>query len=146
MSDTPSFTLPQLAAARATLWQQNGQPILTLEAIQQWLTQMGLVLYTPRKLQMPAPAPSFAEAVFGSTSSELTLEQMQPSRDLLQRLIEANQAVALNLTGTLGETPDFIVSVQVLPYVFTLRGDKNWKQAPGNGSAGPVAMGRASWI
>ena len=98
MSDSPSFTLPQLAAARATLWQQNGQPILTLEAIQQWLSQMGLVLYTPRKLQMPVPAPSFAEAVFGTTSSELTLEQLQPSQELLQRLVAANQAVLLNLT------------------------------------------------
>jgi len=139
LSDSPNFTLPQLAAARATHWQQNGQPILTLEAIQQWLQQIGLVLYTPRKLQIAAPAPSFAEAVHGTTTAELTLAQLQPAEELLQHLIASNQAVALNLTGTLGETPDFVVSVHVLPYIFTLRGDKNWKQPPGGGVAGRVS-------
>ena len=104
-----------------------------------WLAQMGFVLYTPRPLQMPAPAPSFAEAAFGSTNADLNLEQMQPARDLLQRLIASNQAIALNLLGTLGDTPDFIVSTQVLTFIFTLRGDKNWKQPPGGGSAGRVS-------
>jgi len=139
LSDSPSFTPQQLAAARAAVWHQNGEPILTQEAMHYWLAQMGFVLYTPRPLQMPAPAPSFAEAAFGSTNADLNLEQMQPARDLLQRLIASNQAIALNLTGTLGETPDFIVSAQVLTFIFTLRGDKNWKQPPGGGSAGRVS-------
>ncbi len=104
-----------------------------------WLSQMGCVLYTPRPLQMPAPAPSFAEAAHGSTNADLSFEQMEPARDLLQRLIANNQAIALNLLGTLGDTPDFIVSPQVLTFVFTLRGDKNWKQPPGGGSAGRVS-------
>jgi len=107
--------------------------------MQEWLSQMGCVLYTPRPLQMPAPAPSFAEAAHGSTNPAMSLEQMEPSRELLQRLIAGNHAVALNLLGTLGETPDYIVSAQALAFVFTLRGDKNWKKAPTSGGANKVS-------
>jgi hypothetical protein len=139
LSDSPSFTPQQLAAARAAVWHQNGEPILTQEAMHHWLSQMGCVLYTPRPLQMPAPAPSFAEAAFGSTNADLSFEQMEPARNLLQRLIANNQAIALNLLGTLGDTPDYIVTPQALTFIFTLRGDKNWKQPPGGGSAGRVS-------
>jgi len=107
--------------------------------MQHWLSQMGCVLYTPRALQMPAPAPSFGEAAFGSTNADLSFEQMQPARDLLQGLVANNQAIALNLLGTLGDTPDFIVSPQALAFVFTLRGDKNWKKAPSSGGANKVS-------
>jgi 23S rRNA pseudouridine2605 synthase len=139
LSDSPSFTPQQLAAARAAVWHQNGEPILTQEGMQDWVAQLGLVLYTPRPLQMPAPAPSFAEAAHGSTNPAMSLEQMEPSRELLQRLIAGNHAVALNLLGTLGETPDYIVSAQALAFVFTLRGDKNWKKAPTSGGANKVS-------
>ncbi len=135
--------MPQLAAARAELWHQKGQPILTLEEMHQWLSQAGLVLWTPRPLQMPAPAPSFAEAAFGSTNAELTLAELATAQELLQRLVAAGQAIPLNLLGTLGDTPDFIVSAQVLPFVFTLRGDKNWKKPPtssGPNKVSPLAV------
>ncbi len=139
MSDSPSFTPQQLAAARAAVWHQNGEPILTQEGMQDWVAQVGLVLYTPRPLQMPAPAPSFAEAAHGSTNAGMSLEQMEPARELLQRLTAGNHGIALNLLGTLGETPDYIVSAQALAFVFTLRGDKNWKKAPTSGGANKVS-------
>ncbi len=107
--------------------------------MQDWIAQLGFMLYTPRPLQIPAPAPSFAEAAHGSTNVGMSLQQMEPSRELLQRLIAGNHAVALNLLGTLGETPDYIVSAQALAFVFTLRGDKNWKKAPTSGGANKVS-------
>jgi hypothetical protein len=48
-------------------------------------------------------------------------------------------AVPLNLLGGPGDVPDFVVSTQVLSYVFTLRGEKNWKQPPGTSGAGSVS-------
>jgi 23S rRNA pseudouridine2605 synthase len=44
----------------------------------------------------------------------------------------------LNLMGVVGETPDFVVSAQVFSYIFTLRGDKAWKQPPS--TSGPVKV------
>jgi hypothetical protein len=35
--------------------------------------------------------------------------------------------------------PDFVVSTQAFSYVFTLRGEKNWKQPPGTSGAGNVS-------
>jgi len=136
VSESPSFNVQQLSAARATLWHQKGDPLLTQDEALVWLQRVGCVLYTPRKLQMPAPAPSFVEAVLGQTTAEPTLAQTAQARELLVRLIETQQVVALNLLGTLGETPDYLVTAQALPYIFTLRGDKNWKQAPEAGSNG----------
>ncbi len=52
-------------------------------------------------------------------------------------------AIPLNLlgspTGTGTETPDFIVSPLAFPYIFTLRGDKAWKQPPTTSGAAKVS-------
>jgi hypothetical protein len=90
----------------------------------------GLVLFTPRATQLPAPAPSMVEAVLGAPSPEPTLADIEQTRTLLARLIAEGIAVPLNLLGTPGETPDFVVSAPVFSYIFTLRGDKAWKQPP----------------
>jgi 23S rRNA pseudouridine2605 synthase len=44
-------------------------------------------------------------------------------------------ALPLNLLGVPGDAPDFVVSAQVFSYVFTLRGDKAWKQPPSTSGA-----------
>jgi 23S rRNA pseudouridine2605 synthase len=57
-------------------------------------------------------------------------------------------AVPLNLLGTsgpglaggVGETPDFVASTAVFSYVFTLRGDKAWKQPPATAGALKVSQ------
>ena len=41
----------------------------------------------------------------------------------------------LNLLGIPGDSPDFVVSAQVFSFIFTLRGDKNWKQPPATSGA-----------
>ena len=132
---TPSIpSADQLAAARLAHWRHNADPILTINMLRDWLNTSGLVLFTPRAAQLPAPAPSFVEAILGQPNPAPTLADTDQSRSLLSRLILDGGAIPLNLLGNptgLGtETPDFIVSPLAFPYIFTLRGDKAWKQPP----------------
>ena len=125
----------RLADARRKQWHQQGEALLTLENARSFLNAAGLVLFAPRP-QIAAPAPSFAEAVLGEPNSAPTVAQGAPARELLAHLVAEGLAVPLNLLGVgtvigqAAETPDFIVSAQVFSYVFTLRGDKGWKQSP----------------
>ncbi len=136
----------QLAATRSTLWHQDGAPLLTLESLRAWLNQVGLILYTPRAQQLPAPAPSLVEAVLGTSNSAPTLADTEQARSLMARLIAEGSAVPLNLLGTPGDTPDFICSSGVFSYIFTLRGDKAWKQAPATSGAVKVSpLGLATY-
>ena len=125
----------QLADVRQKQWHQQGEALLTLENARSWINAAGLVLFTPRP-QIAAPAPSFVEAVLGAPSAAPALDQLAPARDLLARLVAEGLAVPLNLLGLgavighAGDTPDFIASTAAFTYIFTLRGDKAWKQPP----------------
>jgi 23S rRNA pseudouridine2605 synthase len=127
-------TAEQLGQARLAQWHQNGEALLTFENLRSWMNVAGLVLFTPRPQQLPSPAPSFVEAVLGTPNAEPTLADTDQARSLLSRMIAEGIAVPLNLLGTpaqnSGDVPDFIVSAPVFSYIFTLRGDKAWKQPP----------------
>ncbi len=45
----------------------------------------------------------------------------------------------LNLFGTTADHPDFIVSPDTLPFVYALRGDRDWKHAPGTAGTARVS-------
>src|ERR1700722_10550393 len=111
--------------------------------LRDWLNASGLVFFTPRAAQLPTPAPSFVEAVLGTPNAAPSLADTDQSRSLLSRLIIDGGAIPLNLlgspTGTGSETPDFIVSPLAFPYIFTLRGDKAWKQPPTTSGATKVS-------
>ena len=143
MSSLGTPTTEQLAAARSAQWHQNAEPILTINMLRDWLNTAGLVLFTPRAGQLPAPAPSFVEAVLGAANAAPTLADSEQSRSLLARLVLDGGAVPLNLLGSPAgageETPDFIVSPLAFPYLFTLRGDKTWKQPPTTSGAARVS-------
>jgi 23S rRNA pseudouridine2605 synthase len=136
-------TVDQLTAARLAHWHHNAEPILTINMLRDWLNASGLVLFTPRTAQLPVPAPTFVEAVLGTANPAPTLAETEQPRSLLARLIADGGAIPLNLlgnpTGTGTETPDFIVSPVVFPYIFTLRGDKTWKLPPTTSGAGKVS-------
>ena len=137
---TPNIpSADQLAANRKTLWHQDDNALLTIESLRAWLTKTGLVLYTPRAAQLPSPAPSLVEAVLGTPNTDPTLAESAEARSLLARLIGEGSAVPLNLLGTTGDTPDFIVSAAVFPYIFTVRGDKAWKLPPATQGAVKVS-------
>ena len=143
MSNLSTPTADQLAAARLAHWHHNADPILTINMVRDWLNTSGLVLFTPRAAQLPAPAPSFVEAILGIANATPDLAATESSRSLLARLILDGGAIPLNLLGnptnTGTEVPDFIVSPLVFPYIFTLRGDKAWKQPPTTSGAGKVS-------
>ncbi len=92
--------------------------------------------------QLPTPAPSFVEAILGAANAAPTLADTEQPRSLLARLIAdggSSPAQPSRLpTGTGTETPDFIVSPLAFPYIFTLRGDKAWKQPPA--TSGPTKV------
>ena len=130
LSSTPEFTAEQLAAARAKAWHQSGEPLLTLDSVRDWLTASGLVLFTPRPLQLPVPAPSLVEAMLGASNVGPTDGQIDAARSIVARLVAEGNALPLNLFGITGDLPDFVVSAQVFSFIYTLRGDKAWKQPP----------------
>ena len=140
---TPPGPLARLQQERLQRWHQNGEALLTFENARSWLNAAGLVLYVPRP-QIPAPAPSFVEAVLGNAVSEPTFQQTEDARSLLTRLIAEGIAVPLNLLGStpglVGESPDYIASAGVFSYIFTLRGDKAWKQPPATSGASKVSQ------
>ncbi len=146
-ADSAVPTGAQLAAARLKQWHQQGEALLTLENLRSWINAAGLVLFAPRP-QIVAPSPSLVQAVLGEANATPTLEQTSEARSLLARLVAEGLAVPLNLLGAsgpgvaggIGETPDFVCSTAVFSYVFTLRGDKAWKQPPATTGALKVSQ------
>ncbi len=147
LSNPSTPTAAQLAATRLAHWHQDATPLLTMEALGGWLKAAGLVLFAPRPTQLPAPAPSFVEATLGAKNGAPTPAETQQARSLLERLLAEGAAVPLNLlgshTGAGTDVPDFIVSTAAFPFIFTLRGDKAWKQPPtvsGASKVSPLAL------
>jgi hypothetical protein len=140
LSSTPQFNGEQLAAARKERWHQGGDSLLTLEAAREWVGELGLVLFAPRAQQLAAPAPSLVEATLGRASSAPTAAETEIARSLVARMVAEGMALPLNLLGGPGDVPDFVVSAQVFSYVFTLRGDKAWKQPPATSGSLKVSL------
>ena len=127
-------------------WHQQGEALLTMENLRSWINTSGLVLFVPRP-QIASPAPSLVEAVLGAPTPTPTIDQTAQARSLLARLVAEGLAVPLNLlgagpgtvhAGAPGDTPDFVASTAVFSYIFTLRGDKAWKQPPA--TSGPFKV------
>jgi len=150
LSTLQSPSADQLAAARFALWRQNiaegddtpAIALLTIESARQFVASFGLVLFAPRPQHIASPAPTFVEATLGASNSAPTLAESAVARTLLGRLIAEGSAVPLNLLGvpsTMPDAPDFIASAATFSYVFTLRGDKAWKQPPATSGASKVS-------
>ena len=116
--------------------------MLTLEAARQFVSRCGLLLFAPRPQLIGSPAPTFVEATLGVTNAAPSLAEMAEARTLLARLVAEGTAVPLSLLGAPGatpDTPDFVASIAAFPYVFTLRGDKAFKQLPATSGATKVS-------
>jgi hypothetical protein len=124
------LTTEQLQAARAEKWRQKANPLLTSEDAEAWIESTGVSLFLPRKTQLQVPAPSFVEAVLGETNATPAPAAIQNAFDLAVRLFAAEKATPLNLLGAVSEQPDFLASPEALPYIFALRGDRDWKRGP----------------
>src|SRR5664279_1364022 len=108
----------------------NGHGTLTLEDARVWIEETGLCLFLPKRQFSSSIAPSFIEAVIGKRETAPSPEQIALAEELLVRLETDGVAVRLNLLGLPGEKPDFVVASWVLPYVYALRGDRDWRRIP----------------
>jgi len=124
------LTAEQLEASRAERMRQNGHGALTLEDARTWIEETGLCLFLPRRQFSASIAPSFVEAVAGHQNATPDPKHIQLAEELLVRLELDDIAVRLNLLGQPGEQPDFVVASWVLPYVYALRGDRDWRRSP----------------
>jgi hypothetical protein len=124
------LTSEQLEAARAERMRQNGLGTLTFEDARTWIEETGLCLFLPRRQFLSSVAPSFVEAIAGRRDMTPDSRQIAAAEELLVRLETSDVAVRLNLQGMPGEQPDFVVASWVLPYVYALRGDRDWRRNP----------------
>ena len=124
------MTAEQLEASRAERMRQNGHGALTLEDARVWIEETGLCLFLPRRQFSSSIAPSFVEAVAGHQNATPDPKHIALAEELLVRLETDGVAVRLNLLGQPGEQPDFVVAAWVLPYVYALRGDRDWRRCP----------------
>src|SRR5271157_4556736 len=108
----------------------NGHGTLSLEDARTWIEETGLCLFLPKRQFSSAIAPSFVEAVIGRPDPNPDRKEIAIAEQLLVRLETDGVAVRLNLLGLPGEAPDFVVASWVLPYVYALRGDRDWRRIP----------------
>ncbi len=137
------MTLEQLEAARAERMRQNGHGALTLEDTRTWIEETGLCLFLPKRQFSSSLAPSFVEAVAGHRNVTPDSRQIAVAEELLVRLELDGVVVRLNLLGQPGEQPDYVVAAWVLPYVYALRGDRDWRRSPqltGSRQVSPLAI------
>lgn len=137
------MTSEQLQAARAERMRQNGLGTLTLEDARTWIEETGLCLFLPKRQLSASLAPSFVEAVAGQRNPTPDPKHIALSEELLVRLELDGVAVRLNLLGQPGEQPDYVVAAWVLPYVYALRGDRDWRRVPqltGSRQVSPLAV------
>ena len=137
------MTSEQLEAARAERMRQNGLGTLTMEDAKTWMEETGLCLFLPRRQFATSVAPSFVEAIVGQRNTTPDPRQIAAAEEMLVRLELDNVAVRLNLLGQPGEQPDFVVASWVLPYVYALRGDRDWRRNPqltGSRAVSPLAV------
>ncbi len=121
----------------------NGHGVLSLEDARTWIEETGLCLFLPRRQFSMGVAPSFVEAIAGERNPNPGARQIALGEDLLVRLEADSIAVRLNLLGQPGEQPDFVVAAWVLPYVYALRGDRDWRRSPqltGSRQVSPLAI------
>jgi hypothetical protein len=137
------LTAEQLEASRAERMRLNGNGALTLEDARTWIEETGLCLFLPRRQFSMGVAPSFVEAIAGGRHPAPDPKQIALAEELLVRLEADGVAVRLNLLGQPGEQPDFVVAAWVLPYVYALRGDRDWRRSPqltGSRQVSPLAI------
>lgn len=138
-----SLTAEQLEAARAERLRQNASGTLNYDDARTWIEETGLCLFLPKKPGTTAVAPSFVEAVAGREIPNPDAKLLGIAEDLLVRLELKDVAVRLNLHGVAGLAPDYVVASWVLPYVYALRGDRDWRRTPqltGSRQVSPLAI------
>jgi 23S rRNA pseudouridine2605 synthase len=124
------LTSEQLEASRSERMRLDGHGVLTLEDARTWMEETGLCLFLPKRQFSSSIAPSFVEAVIGQRNVTPDPAHIALAEEMLVRLETEGVVVRLNLLGLPGEQPDYVVAGWVLPYVYALRGDRDWRRTP----------------
>ena len=124
------MTAEQLEAARSERMRQSGHAITQYEDVRTWIEETGLCLFLPRSVQAGFTAPTFVEAIAGQRVADPHLDLIAQAEEFLVRLEGEGVAVRLSLNGQPGDQPDYVVASWVLPYVYALRGDRDWRRPP----------------
>ena len=110
------------------------KPLLTLEALRDVdATQRGWCCLRRERSSLAAPAPSLVEATLGKANAAPTLARDGCGAEPAGAADRGRQRGAAESAGRDGGwdgSPDFVVSAAVFSYIFTLRGNKAWKQPP----------------
>jgi 23S rRNA pseudouridine2605 synthase len=123
------MTLEDLKQARIHLWHQDGVPVLTTEDVTAWLDEIGFCSLLPGA----HPLASLAQAVAGNAEKAPEKEAQDSARQLSAQLMQARSAVPIlweEVSMLTGEQFDALASVEVLPYLYCLRGDRDLKKVP----------------
>jgi hypothetical protein len=123
------MTPEDLKQARLHLWHQDGTPILTTEEVRTWLDEIGFCSLLPGT----HPLASLAQATAGSEDATPDQAAQSAARQITAQLLQDRSAVPLlwdENSPLTGEQFDAVASVEVLPYLYCLRGDRDLKKAP----------------
>jgi hypothetical protein len=136
----------QLQTARSPLWGQNTGVSPAMDAVQAWVEKTGLCPVAPLLKLGMAPTPTLLEFCLGRSDPQPTMAERAAMIPILAQLTRARVAVPLQLASPAGEQPDFVASMEALPYLYTLRGDRNWKTPPAAVGQGRVSeLARHCW-
>ncbi len=131
----------QVQTARLQRWSQDGNARLTLEDAQAWLEAVGFCPLAPLLLPGHPPTPTLLEAILGKPLPQPTFAERASMQSLLARLVQAKVAVPLLLISPPGEQPDFVATLEALPFLYAMRGDRDWKAQPTQ-----IGQGRVSHL
>jgi hypothetical protein len=123
------MTPEDLKQARLHLWHQNGAPLLTTEEVKLWLDEIGFCSLLPGS----HPLASLAQATAGSEGETPDSAAQLAARQITAQLMQDRDAVPVlwdENSPLTGELFDAVASVEVLPYLYCLRGDRDLKKAP----------------
>lgn len=123
------MTQDDLRQARIHLWHQDGAAILTTEDAGRWLEEIGFCSLLPSA----HPLASLAQAVAGSAEKTPEKDAQDAARQLSAQLMQQRAAVPVfweEVSMLTGEQFDALASVEVLPYLYCLRGDRDLKKVP----------------
>jgi DNA polymerase III gamma/tau subunit len=116
---------------------------MTFEDARTWIEETGLCLFLPKRQITTSVAPTFVEAIAGEHDITPDAKLIALAEELLVRLEQDGVVVRLNLLGIPGEQADYVVATWVLPYVYALRGDRDWRRIPqltGSRQVSPLAV------
>ncbi|HUZ04535.1 MAG TPA: hypothetical protein VMU62_04185, partial [Acidobacteriaceae bacterium] len=111
-----------------------------MDDVRAWLETIHFCPVAALRLPGNPPMPTLLEACLGKPLPEPTLAERAIMQPLLARLVQAKATVPLLLISPAGEQPDFVANLEALPFLYAMRGDREWKTQPAATGQGRVSQ------